>query len=192
MQNQPTRGGDTAPQTNDGRPLAPGSWLPFPSSFEERSESLETPAQQPEEGEDAVDRQYLEQIRSVHNFGDSDDNSQNTGGLFRPSKQSEEPIKEDLVDSLLASGEADALLDDYKQMSDSFPFVPLTPDITAAQLHIDSPMLFLSVMTAASWKDHKRQLSLDAIYRQELANRTIIRPRKNLGLVQSVLVYLSW
>ncbi|KAL1656065.1 hypothetical protein SLS61_001135 [Didymella pomorum] len=35
-------------------------------------------------------------------------------------------------------------------------------------------------------------MSLDAIYRQELANRTIIRPRRNLGLVQSVLVYLSW
>lgn len=77
-------------------------------------------------------------------------------------------------------------------MSDSFPFVPLASEIAAEQLHRDAPMLFLAMVTAASWRDHKRQMSLDAIYRQELANRTIIRPRRNLSLVQSVLVYLSW
>lgn len=77
-------------------------------------------------------------------------------------------------------------------MSDSFPFVPLAPNISARQLYHEAPMLFLAMITAASWREHKRQMSLDAVYRQELANRTIMRPRRNLSLVQSVLVYLSW
>jgi hypothetical protein len=84
------------------------------------------------------------------------------------------------------------LLHEYRDMSISFPFVPLSSNITARQLYHDAPVLFLAIITAASWREHQRQMSLDAIYRQELANRTIMRPRKSLSLVQSVLVYLSW
>jgi hypothetical protein len=145
-----------------------------------------------DEGHDAADQQYIEQIRSIHRFGDPADHAQYPESLFRPSKQREDPIKDDLVDRLLASGEADALLNEYKKMSASFPFVPLEADMTAQQLYGDSPMLFLAIMTAASWREHQRQMALDTIFRQELANRTIIRPRRNLGLVQSVLVYLAW
>ncbi|KAJ4992174.1 hypothetical protein SVAN01_02193 [Stagonosporopsis vannaccii] len=174
------------------RPVAPGSWLPVSLSFEQQPEPPETPAQQEAEGEDAADRQYIEQIRSIHNFGDPDENSQYPESLFKPSKRREEPIKDDLVDDLLASGEAETLLQKYREMSESFPFVPLALEVTAQQLHQDAPMLFLAMITAASWREHKRQMSLDAVYRQELANRTIIRPRRNLSLVQSVLVYLSW
>jgi hypothetical protein len=35
-------------------------------------------------------------------------------------------------------------------------------------------------------------MSLDTLFRKELAQRTIITPRRTLGLVQSLLVYLSW
>jgi hypothetical protein len=77
-------------------------------------------------------------------------------------------------------------------MAASFPFVPLAADMTAQQLYGDSPMLFLAIMTASSWREHQRQMALDTIFRQELANRTILRPRRTLGLVQSVLVYLAW
>ena len=206
----------------------PGTWLPFPASFEQRaepdglgqgvqtshfeprtepsslgqrtqaspfeqlSEPSETPAQQLDESHDAADRQYIEQIRSIHRFGDPTDHAQYPESLFRPSKQREDPIKDDLVERLLASGEADALLNEYKKMSASFPFVPLAADMTAQHLYGDSPMLFLAIMTASSWREHQRQMALDAIFRQELANRTIIRPRRTLGLVQSVLVYLAW
>jgi hypothetical protein len=235
-------GSGCAPAVNgrsaDGsRELVPGTWLPFPSSFETRpegdslgqrplpspfeqrsepsaigqriqpspfeqrpqqspfeqlSEPSETPAQQLDEGHDAADQQYIEQIRSIHRFGDPADHAQYPESLFRPSKQREDPIRDDLVERLLASGEADALLNEYKKMSASFPFVPLEADMTAQQLYGDSPMLFLAIMTAASWREHQRQMALDTIFRQELANRTIIRPRRNLGLVQSVLVYLAW
>lgn len=178
--------------SRDRRPVAPGNWLPIPSSFEPRVEISESPAEPAQEHEDVADQQYIEQIRSIHSFGESDEYVQHPEGLFRPSKHREDPVKDDLIDRLLASGEADALLHQYRQMSDSFPFVPLPANVSAQQLQRDKPMLFLAMITAASWSDHKRQMSLDAIYRQELANRTIIRPRRNLGLVQSVLVYLSW
>jgi hypothetical protein len=186
-------GGDFAPQANQRRtPVAPGNWLPFPASFEQQ---LPGPSQKPierVETEDATDRHYIEQIRSIHNFADPDDIGQSPEGLFRPSKRSEEPIKHALIDKLLATGEAEKLLNEYRQMSHSFPFVPVSPNLTARQLYNEAPMLFLATLTAASWKEHQRQMSLDRIYRQELANRTITQPRKNLSLVQSVLVYLSW
>lgn len=166
--------------------------MPIPSSFEPRLEPPETPAEPVEDDLDVADRQYVEQIRSIHNFDEPDEYAQHPEGLFRPSKRREDPVKDVLIDGLLASGEADALLLEYGKMSESFPFVPLASDISAQQLHQDKPMLFLAMLTAASWSEHKRQMSLDAVYRQELANRTIIRPRRNLGLVQSVLVYLSW
>jgi hypothetical protein len=178
--------------SRERRPVAPGNWLPVPSSFEPRVEAPAPPAEAAQEHEDVADRQYIEQIRSIHSFGEPDEHAQHPEGLFRPSKRREDPIKDDLIDRLLASGEADVLLHHYRQMSDSFPFVPLPANTTAQQLHQDKSMLFLAMITAASWSDHKRQMSLDAIFRQELANRTIIRPRRNLGLVQSVLVYLSW
>ncbi|KAH6643721.1 hypothetical protein C7974DRAFT_4040 [Boeremia exigua] len=189
----PLLGGDFAPHpSRKGRPRAPGTWLPFPSSFEQQPEPAETPAQQGAEGEDAADRHYIEQIRSIHSFGENDDDCEFSECTSKPSTRREEPIKDNLIDDLVASGEADVLLREYRKMSNSFPFVPLAPDTTVQQLNHDAPMLFLAMITAASWRDHKVQKSLDAIYRQELAHRTIIKPRRNLSLVQSVLVYLSW
>lgn len=190
---RPSRlGGEFAPQANQRRrTIAPGTWLPFPSSFEQRPEPPGEPAEQVE-GEDAMDRQYIEQLRGIHNFADSDDVRRYPEGLFQPSKRREEPIEHALIDALLTTGEAETLLNEYRKMSHSFPFVPLAQSISAWQLYQNAPMLFLAMVTAASWRDHQRQLSLDAIFRQELANRTIIRPRRNLSLVQSVLVYLSW
>lgn len=68
----------------------------------------------------------------------------------------------------------------------------LPPQITAKQLHEHRPMLLLAVILVSSWKEHTRQMQLDGVFRTELAHRTIIQPRRTLGLVQSVLVYLSW
>ncbi|KAH7081339.1 major facilitator superfamily domain-containing protein [Paraphoma chrysanthemicola] len=77
-------------------------------------------------------------------------------------------------------------------MSTSFPFVVAPSSISACELYAERPMLFLAIMTVASSRNHEQQMRLDAIYRRELAQRTIIAPRRTLGLVQSVLVYLSW
>jgi hypothetical protein len=164
--------------------------MPLPS-FEPQTPRSENDIEK-ESGEAEADRHYLDSIRSVHRFDDHKDTDQASGGFFRPSRSPETPIENELVKQLLASGEADILLEEYRRMSATFPFVIAPQGITSTELYSDRPMLFLAMATAASWKDHSRQMKLDGIYRTELANRTIIRPHRTLGLVQSVLVYLSW
>jgi hypothetical protein len=183
---------DSAPQTDQATtPLFPGSWLQVPPSFEqEPPRSNEKPTEYAE-GEE-VDRQFISEIRNVHRFDESEETGEYSEGLFRPSKRLEDPIKDPLIDEILASGDADTLLNEYRQMSRSFPLVPIHHEVTSQELHTSKPMLFLAMITATSWRNNKRMKALDAIYRRELAERTIIRPRRTLSLIQSVLVYLSW
>ena len=164
--------------------------MPVPS-FEPKMSDPSNNAKQTPNATDA-DREYLEAIRSIHNSGDHEHTSQTSGGFFKPSKRPEAPIDSQLVKEILASTEADMLLREFRKMSATFPFVVLPQDMKSGDLHAERPMLFLAIITVASWKDHSRQMKLDSIYRTELANRTIISPRRTLGLVQSVLVYLSW
>lgn len=173
--------------------VAPGSWLPFPASFEPNSSRPEQGIEQAE-GAAETDRQFIAQIRTVHrkNFGDEEEIGQAPESLFQPSKRPEAPLDNDLVRQLLAGHEADSLLDEFRQMSTSFPFVIVPAQLAARELYVERPMLFLAIMTTASWRNHNCQMLLDTVYRKELAERTIISPRRTLGLVQSVLVYLSW
>ncbi|KAI4644467.1 hypothetical protein J4E93_006370 [Alternaria ventricosa] len=170
--------------------VAPGSWMPTPS-YEPNAVQSDKSAEDGSASAE-VDRQYLEDIRSIHRFDDREDVSNPPEGLFKNSKRPEAPIEHDVVDFLFVSGEAETLLDEYRNMSATFPFVMIPPQITAKQLHEHRPMLSLAVLLVASWRHHKRQMTLDGIFRTELANRTFINPHKTLGLVQSVLVYLSW
>lgn len=165
--------------------------MQIPLSFEPDSAQPDQEIEQAPDDEEA-DRQFIDKLRSVHNFADREDFNHAPESLFQPSQRREAPIENELVQQILANGEAEGMLDEYRQMSVSFPFVVLPPQLSASMLHANKPMLFLAVLTIASWRDHRRQMSLDSTYRSELANRTIIRPRRTLGLVQSVLVYLSW
>jgi len=176
--------------------------MPLPASLEQSdSRAEESPAHIARPVEEAheqpnyeteADRQYFEKIRSMHNFGNGGDLNSAPQSLFQPSKAQEPPIEHVLVQQLLNTQEADALLNEYRSMSASFPFVIVPAGMTAHELHRERPMLFLAIIIAASWQDHMRQMSLDVIFRRELAERTIITPKRTLGLVQSVLVYLSW
>lgn len=172
------------------RPLAPGSWLLFPTSFVTHEESPESNSETtPQDAEPT--HQYLESLRAIHNFGDDQDVSQPPRAVFHGSHRNEPAIENETVQNLLSSGEANDLLDEYRSMSTSFPFVPIAPCSSAHDLHSTQPMLFLAIITVASWKDHKQQMLLDKVYRTELANRTIIQPRRTLSILQSILVYLS-
>ncbi|KAF2867487.1 hypothetical protein BDV95DRAFT_502725 [Massariosphaeria phaeospora] len=170
------------------RPLAPGSWLPVPSSFAPEIEQPDPAAETSRDVEST--QQYLEKLRVIHDFSDNADMSQPP--TFNKTSRPEPSVDNELVNELLSTGTADSLLNEYRTMVKSFPFVPLAPDTTAQQLHKEKSMLFLAIITAASWEDHGRQMKLDKIYRTEIANHTIIRPRRTLSLVQSVLVYLTW
>ncbi|KAF2853711.1 hypothetical protein T440DRAFT_465479 [Plenodomus tracheiphilus IPT5] len=169
---------------------APGSWLPV-VNFEPNTPRIHQGSGQ-DPGSSETDRQYLLELRNVHTYSDDEDANQAPARLFRPSKRREAPIADELVQQLLSTREADALINDYRQMSVSFPFVVIPSGVSAIDMHASRPMLFLAIITVASWQDHARQRCLDGIYRRELATRTLIYPRRTLGLVQSVLVYLSW
>lgn len=184
--------GDNAGSTpNRERPTAPGSWLPFPSSFAQQLPDPDVEAESPQQ-DAGTDQRYFEKLREIHNFGDDHDASRPPNNLFQGSSRREPYIESEIVQRLLATEEADGLLNEYRSMSASFPFVPLAQAITAHELHSSKPMLFLAIITMASWRDHRQQMALDELYRREFANRTIIRPRRTLSLVQSTLVYLSW
>jgi hypothetical protein len=164
--------------------IHPGSWLPQPNSLEIRPVP-------PDQDADPSQR-YVEKLRSIHNFGDETDLSKPPSNLFNASSKTEPAIDIPILNDLLANGEADHLLNDYRTMTGSFPFVPVVASTTARELSVRKPTLFLAVMTVASGKDHQRQVKLDEHFRTEVANRTIIRPRRTLSLVQSLVVYLGW
>lgn len=169
---------------------APGSWLPV-ASFEPETPSTQQNSDQ-DPGSAEADAQYLHELRNVHAYGDHEDGNTAHAGLFQASKRREAPITDELVQQLLSTHAADALVNEYRQMSVSFPFVIIPPRVSAHDIHASRPMLFLAIMTVASWRDTTRQKALDLIYRRELATRTMVYPRRTLGLVQGVLVYLSW
>ena len=172
------------------RPAAPGSWVPFPASFEMRSSNTDQ-ASETTQNDAEPNQQLLEKLRDIHNFDENNGPDGPPNGTSDGSHRTEPSIENGKLQSLVASGEADVLLEVYRTMCASFPFIPLASNVSARDLNATKPMLFLAMITVASWKDHRQQLSLDEIYRTELAHRTIIRPRKTLSLLQSILVYLS-
>jgi len=174
----------TQPRTRSNRPHAPGSWLPVAPSLEQ---------QIPHSDQDTeIDQQYLENLEAIHNFGDDEpDLGTPPRNLFTNSVK-EQPINSDLVKNFLSSGNADTMIKQYNAMFESFPFVPIPSQTSARDLSTAKPMLFLAILTATSWNDHPFQRKLDLLYREELANRTIIHPRRTLSLLQSLLIYLAW
>jgi hypothetical protein len=112
--------------------------------------------------------------------------------MFNNPATSEPAIKSDLIEKFLSGATTDAVIKEYNKMFESFPFVPIPPNTSAHDLNATKPMLFLAIYTATSWNDHQLQRKLDNLYREELAKRTIIHPRRTLSLLQSLLVYLAW
>ncbi|KAF2134677.1 hypothetical protein P153DRAFT_279458 [Dothidotthia symphoricarpi CBS 119687] len=165
---------------------APGSWMRVPSSFEILQPCPNTKQVQDDTG---ADLQFNDAIHSACKLPFTEDAPEESSPTLR---QSDPPIEDDLVKQLLASREADTLMDGYRNMSNIFPFVPLHTNMSGQELYAKNPMLFLAIITVALWRNRNRQKLLDAVYRKELAIRTIVKPQKTLGLVQSLLVYLSW
>ncbi|KAF2196697.1 hypothetical protein GQ43DRAFT_382687 [Delitschia confertaspora ATCC 74209] len=140
---------------------------------------------------------FLQELARIHSFASSvsrpDSNlSVPPYPLRVPAVVQEPEVNEHLIKDLLETGEADSIFKEYRSMSIAFPFVPLPTDMTAQQLNCSKPMLLLAVLTVASWKNRNLQLLLEEVYRRELADRLIVRPRTSLSVLQSMLVYLYW
>lgn len=186
------------------RSLAPGSWLRVPDSFEPQRVSPREGSEEEDDSEEHRDG-YLDRLGEVQNLISNDtppNNSSDHGShTSQPDGRSsstrlkarEPPLKDDeVVQGLISSGEADTMVQEYATMVAHFPFVPLLPDVTAQDLSKSRPMLLLAVLTICSFRQPKLQRQLDEKYRVELANRTVVRPKRSMSLLQSMLVYLGW
>ncbi|KAL5376820.1 hypothetical protein DPSP01_010231 [Paraphaeosphaeria sporulosa] len=183
------------------RPVAPGSWLQLPDSFEQQTSlpeihapsevSAPEPETEVDAAENAQDLDYVEKLRSIHSFAEKEDSCNPNHAPAQSKRKAEDPINDEKVNELLKNGKADDLLDIYRSMCITFPFVPIDDVTSAEHLHATKPMLCLAILTVAAWEDHKLQRHLDRVYRKELADHTFIRPRRTISLLQSVLVYLS-
>ncbi|KAF2743330.1 hypothetical protein M011DRAFT_431426 [Sporormia fimetaria CBS 119925] len=167
------------------RKHAPGSWIPVAQSYEHQVAEVET--------NDELDNQLLEGIREIHSFPPSQPElNLPPGQIFNAHAPNESPIDNEELQRLVVSGEAEVLLNQYRNMAKSCPFVPISSGITARDLNASDPFLLLAILTVTSFRKPKQMRAFDKQYRTELANRTIIRPRRTVSLLQSLLVYLSW
>ncbi|KAF2848072.1 hypothetical protein T440DRAFT_429272 [Plenodomus tracheiphilus IPT5] len=126
------------------------------------------------------------------NFDSSQDRAELRHDPSLQTKVDEPSIDQEIMKGLMANGRADDLLQEFRAMSSFFPFVPIHYTATVQTLNRESPMLLLSILTTAAWKDRPLQIALSEQYRLELAHRTLVRPRKTIGMIQSILVYLAW
>ncbi|KIW98118.1 uncharacterized protein Z519_01702 [Cladophialophora bantiana CBS 173.52] len=106
----------------------------------------------------------------------------------------EENRQFDVIDrGVLTMATADTLLKNYQQVhSQFFPFVIVAPEIDAATLRRDAPVLFLAITTACLEEDHTVQRRLGVELKRMLCERILIRNERNIELLQALLVHLSW
>lgn len=104
----------------------------------------------------------------------------------------EEDVNKGFANRLIGNVESEILLNEFRSMSDFFPFAALPLSATVQQMSLEKPMLLLAILVTASCKNRPLQIALEREFRQELANRMIIQAQKSLDLLQSILVYLAW
>jgi hypothetical protein len=108
-----------------------------------------------------------------------------------PAKEQPQP---DVVDrGVLTMALAHELCVRYtNQMCPHLPGVVLSPGVTAAELRASKPLLFLSIMAAASSEMPNLQRTLTRELMQVFADRIIVRGHKSLELVQALQVAVIW
>jgi hypothetical protein len=71
------------------------------------------------------------------------------------------------------------------------PFIVVSPSTTARQLRLDSPILWISIMTVAS-KSSTQQILLSKELRWILAREAFVEGTRNMDLLLAILVYTIW
>jgi hypothetical protein len=72
-----------------------------------------------------------------------------------------------------------------------FPFIIISPLVTAHQLRQDRPLLWNSIMTVAS-SNSTQQISLSKEMRGTLAREAFIEGTRSMDLLLAILVYAAW
>ncbi|MCJ1284003.1 hypothetical protein MMC26_003334 [Xylographa opegraphella] len=93
---------------------------------------------------------------------------------------------------LMDCDRAELLLNEFREMTPFFPFVPLSATITALSMSSRRPLLLLAILMTTSFGDRQLQVILEEQYRQELSKKVFMKGQKSLDHLQSILVYLAW
>lgn len=103
------------------------------------------------------------------------------------SERSPEP--DPLNTGLVSSETATHLIEIYRtSLAPHFPFVVLSPSASIDELRIESPCLFLSILTAAAFNDLALQRSLGEMTRRTFGARSILGGETSFDLLQGILV----
>jgi hypothetical protein len=87
---------------------------------------------------------------------------------------------------------AGVLLNEFKAMSQNFPYLIIPPGTSVNMMRRDSPMLLLAIFACASWRDRELQMILEKMYLRVLAGRMVVEAEQSLDMLQGLLVHLSW
>lgn len=94
---------------------------------------------------------------------------------------------------LLTLSEADELLRKFrKHKMHHFPFVIIPEGVNASGLRRDSPFLLLCIVTACLEHDPALQEKVEREIREVVGTRIIMEMRRNMDLLQGLLVHTAW
>lgn len=89
--------------------------------------------------------------------------------------------------------EAEMLLDRYKRlMAPGFPFVVIEPDITAAKMWTEKPLLLHAIVTVSYFHDLEVQTKMVKSLMRDISERVLINSEKSVGILQGMLIFVSW
>ena len=88
--------------------------------------------------------------------------------------------------------EANTLLNFFRdEMIPKFPFIALPRDISAEELYISRPFLYISIL-AVTVHDSAQQITLGKRVMEQLAKKMFVLGERNLDLLLGILTYAGW
>jgi hypothetical protein len=72
------------------------------------------------------------------------------------------------------------------------PFVKIPLHMDAQSLSVERPFLYQAIMTVSSYHDSTHQTSLGQEFIREITENLVFQAKKNLDLLQGLLVFISW
>ncbi|KAB2572698.1 hypothetical protein DBV05_g8648 [Lasiodiplodia theobromae] len=122
--------------------------------------------------------------------------SSSAGNSLSPEPQpvSSSNLNEDVIDAgLVSAAQADVLVEIFRmRMTPHFPFVVVPAHVSAAQLRIERPFLFLAVLAVTSFDDSSVQRQLGQRLKQAVSELILSIGALTFDVLQGLLVYLAW
>jgi hypothetical protein len=96
-------------------------------------------------------------------------------------------------DSVPFLSNSDTLLEIFRnRLAPQISFVFIPSHLRAEDLHRDKPMVYMSIMFAASYSDITTQQDLGKLILKYLAMKVMLEGKKRLDILQGLLIYIHW